>query len=32
VAIPSAIASVFHSLIGSLLAAFWRKRPAMRWE
>lgn len=26
-AIPCAISSVFHSLIGSLLAAFWRKRP-----
>jgi bile acid:Na+ symporter, BASS family len=26
VAIPSAISSVFHSLIGSLLAAYWRKK------
>ena len=25
VAIPSAISSVFHSLIGSLLAAIWRR-------
>jgi BASS family bile acid:Na+ symporter len=29
VAIPSAISSLFHSLIASLLAAFWRRRPAM---
>jgi BASS family bile acid:Na+ symporter len=28
VAIPSAISSLFHSLIGSLLAAVWRRRPA----
>lgn len=27
VAIPSAISSVFHSLIGSFLAAVWRSRP-----
>ncbi|MEE2638919.1 MAG: bile acid:sodium symporter family protein [Acidobacteriota bacterium] len=27
VAIPSAIASVFHSLVGSLVAAWWRRRP-----
>lgn len=27
VAIPSAISSVFHSLIASLLAAYWRKKP-----
>ena len=26
VAIPSAIASVFHSLVGSLVAAWWRRR------
>ena len=26
VAIPSAIASVFHSLVGSLIAAWWRRR------
>lgn len=26
-AIPSAISSVFHSLIGSLLAALWSRRP-----
>jgi BASS family bile acid:Na+ symporter len=29
VAIPSAISSVFHSLIASLLAAFWRKQPVL---
>jgi BASS family bile acid:Na+ symporter len=28
VAIPSAISSLFHSLIGSLLAAIWRRRAA----
>jgi BASS family bile acid:Na+ symporter len=28
VAIPSAISSLFHSLIGSLLAAAWRRMPA----
>ena len=27
VAIPSAIASVFHSLVGSLVAAWWRRTP-----
>jgi BASS family bile acid:Na+ symporter len=27
VAIPCAISSVFHSLIGSLLAALWRRQP-----
>ena len=26
VAIPCAISAVFHSLIGSLLAAYWRRR------
>ena len=28
VAIPSAISSLFHSLIASLLAAFWRRSPS----
>jgi len=32
VAIPSAISSVFHSLIGSVLAAFWRKSKRDIWE
>jgi bile acid:Na+ symporter, BASS family len=27
-ALPSAISAVFHSLIGSLLAGYWRVRPA----
>ena len=27
VAIPSAISSLFHSLIGSALAALWRRSP-----
>ena len=29
VAIPSAISTVFHSLVGSAAAAFWRSRSAM---
>jgi len=29
VAIPCAISSVFHSVIGSLLAAWWRRHPAV---
>lgn len=29
-ALPSAISAVFHSLIGSLAAAFWRSRDATR--
>jgi predicted Na+-dependent transporter len=29
VAIPSAISSLFHSLIASLLAALWRRRSAL---
>jgi len=29
VAIPSALSSVFHSLIGSALAAWWRGRPEL---
>jgi BASS family bile acid:Na+ symporter len=28
VAIPSAISSLFHSLIASLLAAVWRRGPS----
>jgi BASS family bile acid:Na+ symporter len=28
VAIPSAISSLFHSLIASVLAGYWRRRPA----
>ena len=27
VAIPCAISAVFHSLIGSLAAAVWRRKP-----
>lgn len=32
VAIPSAIASLFHSLIASVLAAIWRRSAAAHWR
>jgi len=32
VAIPSAISSLFHSLIGSLLAALWRRSGERLWQ